>query len=307
MIVPAPLSRGDVVRVIAPAGPFDPDRFQAGLEVLVRRLGLSPRMREDVGAAAGYLAGDDGRRLAEWDEAVADPEARAIWCARGGYGSMRLLPRVDPAPLLARPRWLVGFSDVTALHLALNQAGLATLHAPLVVTLPQLPPAALDHLEALLSGRAGPGVELPGTATVRSGRAEGPLLGGTLALLAHLCGTPWQPRLSGAILFLEDVGEKPYQLDRYLTQLRLAGALDGLAGVALGQFNGGEESEAAMEAVRALVRALGVPAIEGLSAGHLPANLAFPLGPRATLLAPGPGGAGGPRLVLDAGSARERA
>ena len=303
MIVPAPLSRGDVVRVIAPAGPFDPDRFQRGLEVLRQRLGLEPRLRQDIGAAAGYLAGDDARRLAEWNEAVADREARAIWCARGGYGAMRLLPGIDPAPLLAHPRWLVGFSDVTALHLALNQAGLATMHGPLVVTLPQLPPEAMDHLEALLFGRAAPGAALAGTATIRPGRATGPLLGGTLSLLAHLCGTPWQPRLAGAILFLEDVSEKPYQLDRYLTQLRLAGALDGLAGVALGQFtDGGEPGQSAAEAMRSLVGSLGVPAIEGLSAGHEPANLALPLGPLATLVAPGPGGGQGPRLVLGAGT-----
>jgi len=275
--------------------------------VLRHRIGLEPRRLQDIGAAAGYLAGDDARRLAEWNEAVADREARAIWCARGGYGSMRLLPRIDPAPLLARPRWLVGFSDVTALHLALNQAGLATLHGPLVVTLPQLPPAAMDHLEAFLFGRAAPGVGLAGTATIRPGHAEGPLLGGTLSLLSHLCGTPWQPRLAGAILFLEDVGEKPYQLDRYLTQLRLAGALDGLAGVALGQFtNGDEPGQPVAETMRSLVGALGVPAIEGLSAGHEPANLAFPLGARATLVAPGPGDEQGPRLVLGAGPGEGR-
>ncbi len=285
------------MRVIAPGGPLDPDRFQRGLEVMRRRLGLEPRLREDIGAAAAYLAGDDPRRLAEWNEAVADREARAIWCARGGYGSMRLLPRIDPAPLLAQPKWLVGFSDVTALHLALNQAGLATLHGPLVVTLPDLPPAAMDHLEAILFGRAAP-AELEGTGTIRPGRAEGPLLGGTLSLLSHLCGTPWQPRLAGAILFLEDVSEKPYQLDRYLTQLRLAGALDGVAGVALGQFTDGEDPAAVAEAMRSLVGALGVPALEGLSAGHEAANLAFPLGPQATLVAPGPGEWGRPRLVL---------
>jgi muramoyltetrapeptide carboxypeptidase len=161
----------------------------------------------------------------------------------------------------------------------------------------------MGHLEALLFGRAAPGAELAGTATVRPGRAEGPLLGGTLSLLAHLCGTPWQPRLAGAILFLEDVSEKPYQLDRYLTQLRLAGALDGLAGVALGQFtDGAEPGQSAAETMRSLVSGLGVPAIEGLPAGHEPLNLAFPLGPRATLVAPGPGDGQGPRLVLGAGT-----
>jgi muramoyltetrapeptide carboxypeptidase len=280
-------------------------------------MGLRVRARADVAARRDYLAGDDGRRLDEWREAVADPEARAIFCARGGYGAMRILPAIDPAPLLAAPKLLVGFSDVTALHVPLNRAGLATVHGPVVTQLGRAPEAAIAHLQALLAqdapdagpwGPPAPGAGLTATGVVRPGRVSAPLTGGSLTLLAHLCGTPWQPRLEGAILFVEDVGEKPYQLDRYWTQLRLAGALDGVAAVAIGQLT---DCRAAglegIDVLRALVRELGVPAVEGIPAGHEDAHFALPLGARATLVAPGPGEEGAPRLLFDGWVGRGRA
>jgi muramoyltetrapeptide carboxypeptidase len=295
--------------VIAPASPFDPVALHRGLDVVSGRLGLRPRMRPDATSRRGYLAGDDARRLDEWREAVADPEARAIFCARGGYGVMRLLPAIDPAPLLERPKLLLGFSDISALHALLNRAGLATVHGPVVTQLGRAPDDALHHLEALLSGaapRAGawdvpaPGAGLVAARTIRPGRATGPLLGGTLALLAHLQGTPFAPSLDGAILFVEDVGEKPYRIDRYLTQLRLAGALDGIAGLAVGHLSGcDDEGILASDVVREAALALGVPAVEGLPAGHEDANFALPLGARATLVAPAPGDDGLPRLLFD--------
>jgi muramoyltetrapeptide carboxypeptidase len=302
---PPPLRAGDVVRVIAPGSGFEAAPFEAGLAVLRDRLGLKPRFRDDIGARHGYLAGDDRRRLAEWNEAVADPEARAIFCARGGYGAMRLLPTLDPAPLLAAPKLLVGFSDVTALHARLNAAGLATLHGPVVTQLGRVPPEALDHLAALLFGadRGPVGRELAGTATIRPGRVRGPLLGGSLTLLAHLCGTPWLPSFRGAILFFEDVAERPYKLDRYLTQLLWSGALAGLAGVAVGQLTGCDDGDGeAAATVRRLVAALEVPAIEGVAAGHEDRNLALPLGVPATLTAPAPGQSGPPGLRFDEGA-----
>jgi muramoyltetrapeptide carboxypeptidase len=297
------------VRVIAPSSPFDPDALARGLDVLSGRLGLRPRLRPDVTARRAYLAGDDARRLDEWREAVEDEEARAIFCARGGYGAMRLLPSIDPAPLLSRPKLLVGFSDVTALHAVLNGAGLATVHGPVVTQLGRAPEDAVGHLEALLGGgspRAGPsdvpppGAGLVAARTIRPGRVQGPLLGGTLALLAHLAGTPFAPPLDGAILFLEDVGEKPYRIDRYLTQLRLSGALDRVAAVAVGQLTGCDDAGVlAADVVREAVLALGVPAVEGVPAGHEDANFALPLGARATLVAPAPHEGGPPRLVFD--------
>lgn len=314
MLLPPRLRRGDPVRVVAPSGPFDPAVLERGLAVLSGRLGLVPRMRADLAARKGYLAGDDARRAEEWREAVADPEARAIFCARGGYGAMRILPAVDPAPLLERPRALVGFSDITALHAALNRAGLATVHGPVVTQLGRAPDDAVRHLEVLLfedPPRTGAwdapaaGAGLVATRTVSPGRASGPLLGGTLTLLAHLAGTPYAPRLDGAILLLEDVGEKPYRIDRCLTQLRLAGTLDGVAGLALGRFTDCDDGGLlAQDVLREAALSLGVPAVEGLPVGHEDANFAVPLGARATLVAPGPGDEGPPRLLFDGWTAR---
>ena len=316
MIRPPPLAPGDVVRVIAPAGPFDARRFERGLAVLSDRLGLRPRFREDIRARDRYLAGPDARRAAEWREAVDDEAASAIFCARGGYGSMRILPTIDPRPLLERPKLFLGFSDVTAIHAALNGAGLCTVHGPGVAQLPLLSEEPLEHLRALLFGEAGvpsrdglpgPGAGLAGTETIRPGRVSGPLLGGNLTILSHLAGTRWLPGFDGAILFVEDVNEAPYRLDRCLTQLRLAGQLDRVAGVAVGRVTRCDDDEAdarGMDVIREAVLDLGVPAIAGLASGHEDANHALPLGARVTLVAPGPGDAGDPRLLFDEGATR---
>jgi muramoyltetrapeptide carboxypeptidase len=301
---------------VAPSSPFDPAAFEKGLQVLSGRFGLRPRLRADLVARRAYLAGDDARRVEEWREAVSDPEATAVFCARGGYGAMRILPAVDPAPLLERPKAFVGFSDVTALHAVLNRAGLATVHGPVVTQLGRAPDDALRHLEALLFeapahpgawGVPPPGAGLVAERTVRAGRASGPVLGGTLTLLAHLAGTPFAPPLDGAILLLEDVGEKPYRVDRCLTQLRLAGALDRIAGLAIGRFTSCDDGGVlALDVVREAALALGVPAIEGLPAGHDDANFAIPLGARGTIVAPALGEEGPPRLLFDGWTARSR-
>jgi len=289
--------------VVAPSGPVDPGALERGIDVLRGEFGLEVRVRPDVGARRGYLAGDDARRLAEWREAAADPDARAIFCARGGYGAMRVLADVDPAPLVRSPRWLVGFSDVTALHAVMNRAGLVTVHGPLVTTLGTATPEAKEHLRALLfggaGGSAGP-VAVEGTGTIRAGTATGPLVGGSLAILAHLAGTPWQLRATGGVLFIEDVGEKPYRLDRYWTQLRLAGALDGVAAVCVGTLTDCDaDGVAGADVMRELVGALRVPAIDGLPCGHAAHNLALPLGATVTVEAPA---AGAPRVVLGRGA-----
>ncbi|MEI7705084.1 MAG: LD-carboxypeptidase, partial [Deltaproteobacteria bacterium] len=180
MIKPPALKRGDVVRIVAPSGPFDPEAFEKGLAVMRDRLGLVPRMRDDIRTRTGYLAGDDARRLAEWHEAASDPEAKAVWCARGGYGSTRLLPRLEAARILHPPKVFVGFSDITALHVLLNRSGLVTVHGPVVTQLGRLGPEALAHLEGLLFGGAPPladrrapvpppGRGVVGRATLRAG------------------------------------------------------------------------------------------------------------------------------------------
>jgi muramoyltetrapeptide carboxypeptidase len=301
------------VRVVAPSGPIEREALEHGVAVLRDEFGLDVRMRPDVLARQRYLAGDDARRLEEWREAASDLETRAIFCARGGYGATRLLPRLEPARLLHPPKWVVGFSDATAIHAALNRAGLVTLHGPLVSTLGRTTPEAREHLKALLFGRTDalpllrgaprPGTGCVGTGVIRPGRASGTLLGGSLTLLAHLCGTPWLRPMAGAVLFFEDVNEKPYKLDRCLTQLRLSGALDGVRAVCVGQLTACDDAEqSGAEAVLELVRALGVPAIEGVAAGHEPANFALPLGSVVAVIAPSAAEEGPPQLLFEQGT-----
>ncbi len=314
VIKPPSLRRGDVVRIVAPSGPFDPEAFEKGLAVLRDRLGLVPRMRDDIHSRKGYLAGDDARRLAEWHEAASDTEARAVWCARGGYGAVRLLPRLEAARILHPPKVFVGFSDITALHALLNRSGLVTVHGPVVTQLGRLPPECLDHLEALLFGgappladrraaRPPPGRGVVAAATLRPGVASGPLLGGSLTVLSHLCGTPWQPRFAGAVVVLEDVGERPYRIDRMLVQLRLSGAFDRLAGIAIGQFTSCDDPDLlGVEAVRQVAWELGVPAIEGVPAGHEDVNYALPFGSMVSVVAPRQESDGPPRLAFEQGA-----
>ncbi len=311
---PPSLKRGDVVRIVAPSSPFDAEPFEKGLAVLQDRLGLRARFREDLFARHEYLAGDDVRRLAEWHEATSDPEARAVWCARGGYGAMRLLPRLEVARAFHPAKVVVGFSDITALHAVLNRAGLVTVHGPVVTQLSRLGPESLDHLEGLLFGGTPPiadrraltpppGRGVVAGAVIRPGMASGPLLGGSLTVLSHLCGTPWQPRLAGAVVFLEDVAERPYRIDRMLTQLRLSGALDRVAGICLGQFtNCDDASLTGLEVARRVAWELGVPAVEGVPAGHEDVNLALPFGSVVTVVAPRTPDEGPPRLAFEQGA-----
>jgi muramoyltetrapeptide carboxypeptidase len=275
--VPA-LLPGDPVAVVAPSGPFDEVLFLRGLERLAGRyrVRLGPHLRE----ARRYLAGTDAQRGADlqgaWDEAG----TRAVFAARGGYGLARLLPKVRFGP----GRALVGFSDVTAGHLACQAVGLRSLHAPVVTQLGGQPPEVVARLFDALEGR--PLAPLRGARTVVPGVAQGPLVGGNLMVLSSLVGTPFLPAFAGAVLLLEDVGERPYRLDRLFTQLRLAGVLRGLAGVVLGDFTDCEERAAgytAAEVVDELVAELGVPCAAGFQVGHGPVNLPVPLGAQVRL------------------------
>jgi len=276
-----PLHPGDTVAIVAPSGPFPRDRYERGRAVLEAR-GL--RVREFLPTRARrYLAGSDEERLAGLHAAFADPEVRAVFAARGGYGAMRLLPGLDLALLASSGKALVGFSDVTALHLALQRAGARSVHGPVVTRLGEEPPEALDRLFELLAGRTP--APLPGK-TLVPGSATGRLLGGNLSVLTRLVGTRWLPSLEGAILLLEDVGERPYRLDRMWTHLQLAGLLEPIAGIVLGDFTGCDDPAAGVEAqevMAELVASLGKPALAGFPIGHGGVHLAVPLGARVRI------------------------
>ncbi|MCF8117703.1 MAG: LD-carboxypeptidase, partial [Desulfarculaceae bacterium] len=245
---------GAPLAVAAPAGRVDPDRLSAGLAVLAE---LAPEREIIAGpqvlATDDYLAGPDEDRAGHLHRLLADEALGAVMAARGGFGCSRLLPRLDLAALAKARPCLLGFSDLTCLLNALAMRGLVALHGPVVTQLPRLDQASRGDLAALFRGEPPWPGELEGQG-LNPGSAAGPLLGGNLTMLCHLLGTPWFPDLTGAVLIIEDTGEAPYRLDRLLTQLELAGALERVAGVAVGRLNG-EEADPP-EALRAVRRRL---------------------------------------------------
>lgn len=292
-VKPAPLAPGDRVTVVAPAGPLDRETFDAGLRILAGRYDVA--WNPGLLSRARYLAGDDARRGNELAAALADPRSRAVVAARGGYGSMRLLPHVWPSvnghPSSSDPaKLLVGFSDITALHAALQAAGQVSVHGPVVTQLGTQPPAIVERFFALLEDGTIPPPPVAGTPFV-GGVVQGPLLGGNFSLVTRLLGTPWLPDLRGAILLLEDVGEKPYRIDRMWTHLRLAGVFERVAGLALGEFTDCEDPDGDFtlrEVLENLAAETGLPCIGELPIGHGAVNVPVALGTRVRL----DGGAG---------------
>ncbi len=277
----AALRPGARVAAVAPAGPFDRGALEAGLAVLGARYAV--QFEPEIFSRQRYLAGDDARRLAELTAALRDPQIEAVFCARGGYGTMRLLPGLDRIVPAAKP--LIGFSDITALHAWMQRAGQISIHGPVLTQLGRLDAHTHERLFALLEGTA-PAAPLQGSDTYVGGSAEGPLLGGTLAVLSRLVGTPFLPSLEGSILLLEDVGERPYRVDRMWTHLMLAGVLRGVRGIVLGSFTGCEERDAdygCADVLRELAGATGVPCAAGFPIGHGERNEAVPLGVRVRL------------------------
>jgi len=271
--------------VVAPSGVVAEDRLEAGVRVL-ESLGLRVVAGEFVLARQAYLAGSDAERGADLQRMLDDPTIRAVFCARGGYGAQRIVPTLDLAAVRRQPKPVVGYSDATVLITALVRAGVVGIHGPMVaVDLARgLSPRSLAHLERVLSDPSYLWeVEVP--LSIRPGRATGRLLGGTLSVLATMLGTPYAPDLDGAVLFLEDVHEWPYRLDRLLTQLRQSGKLDRIAGVVFGTMAACRtlDGVGAVEVIRDAFAGAPYPVGFGLPAGHDPAdsgveNLALPLG-----------------------------
>jgi muramoyltetrapeptide carboxypeptidase len=280
------------VHVIAPSGPVDLDRTRRGTGHLRQRFG-SPSVAANLERRSGYFAGDDAERLRALELALRDERAGVIWAARGGYGVTRLLARLDPEPLRARPKLFVGFSDVTALLCwGLVHARTPGIHGPVVAQLDEISESDRARVWDLLDG------ELPEplladehSTTLHGGRVEGTLIAGNLEVLRTLIGTPHMPSLQGAILAIEEVGERPYRIDRALTQLLDSGSLRGVAGVVVGDLhgchepeNGGSRGWTAQEVCEDRLARLGVPVLLGLPFGHVPGrNAALGFGVRARL------------------------
>lgn len=241
--------------------------------------------------ATGYLAGSDERRADELNGLLRDPDVRAIVLARGGYGIFRVLGQLDADALRRDPKPIVGFSDgVALLAWALRAAGVRGIHGPVVAQLGELPVEDTARMIDLLEGR-GTDARIEGLAPVGlpgSGRIEGPLLGGNLTLLAHLVGTPWALPLAGAVFFLEEQGERPYAIDRYLTRMALAGATTGALAAVVGSLTRcvervNPDHPTADEVIDERLRALGIPGLSGAPSGHGDRNWSLPFGGRAAV------------------------
>ncbi len=303
IIKPKRLQQGDKISVVAPAGPVNRERVDRAFARIEER-GFRIKTYGDIYRSRGYLAGDDATRTAELMAAFADPETTAVWCARGGYGVVRILDRLDFDGIGGNPKVFVGFSDITLLHIAIHQhTGLVTFHGPNLQDgfgkPDDMPPANEEALwQCLLNADDSPdgtratssgytynfgNVENLNLQPISPGNAKGTLIGGNLAVIAGTVGTPYEIETADRILFLEDISERAYRIDRYLSQLKLAGKLSGVAGILLGTFSYDEgdqvdEQKDILALFQEQIGHLGVPVLAGFPAGHEHYNLTLPIG-----------------------------
>ena len=303
LIKPRRLAPGQTIGLVSPSSaPNEPERIRFAAET-IESLGFRVRPGAHLHDRDGYLAGSDAARAHDLNAMFADDAVDAIWCVRGGYGASRLLPALDYETMRRKPKALIGYSDITALHLAIQRhVGLVSFHGP--VAWRAFTPYTLGALQRVLCRPEAPAhlAEAPSferregqvdwdnrVVTLVPGKARGQLLGGNLCLMSHLIGTPYLPDLRGSILFLEDVEEAYYRIDRMLTQLWLAGALDGVAGMAFGKFTDCDPSPSFLQnrpledILAERFRGLGIPTISGVMIGHIDDQATLPIGCLAEL------------------------
>ena len=282
-----PLREGARVALVAPAGVVRHDHDIERACDNVRSFGWTPILGKHVREQAGYLAGTDADRLHDINAAFASDEVDAIWCLRGGYGTLRLLATINYPALRRRPRPVIGFSDITALHSAIHrQCGIVTFHGPTARS--RLTEFSRESLACALVEQRDPCGAALAARVLRSGRATGRVVGGNLALITALLGTPFAPRFDGAILILEDMGEAIYRIDRMLRQLILAGALQQCAAIVAGDFRPPSDEVPADnrtldDVLTEAATLAGVPCLAGAPFGHIADQWTIPLGAIAEL------------------------
>ncbi|MCL2203664.1 MAG: LD-carboxypeptidase [Defluviitaleaceae bacterium] len=290
MTYPPPLRPGDTVALIAPSGPCDSARLAAGVKVL-EALGLRCRVAESCTTREGFLAGPEAVRLRDLHEAFATPEIRGVFAARGGYGAQRLLPHIDYNLIKNNPKIFAGYSDITALHIAFNKlCKLVTFHAPMAAAdfgggeADAVTSRSFKEMLFAPAPEAGDTLRLPchDATFLVPGQATAPLTGGNLTLVAASLGTPYEIETRGRILFLEEVNEEPYKIDRLFTQLSLAGKLSTAAAIILGDFSP-QTPQALTQTLNDILLPLQIPTIINYPSGHGSPNLTLPLGARVTV------------------------
>lgn len=282
--MPTRLKPGDRVGIIAPASPFAKKAFYRGVRVL-ELLGYEATIPEGLFSKKGYLAGNDSHRADLVNSLFRDPAIKAIACARGGFGSLRIISRLDFKTIQKNPKILVGFSDITAILWALYiECGLVTFHGPVLTSLGDATRKSKHGMFSALSGDA----EIKITSRkdgprLRPGSASGPVAGGNLTTLCHLLGTPYAPGFKDHILFLEETGETAYRIDRMLSQMKLAGCFEGLVGLVLGIFKNCGRLDAVYNIIEDIFADQNIPIVAGFEIGHVRNNITIPVGLEATL------------------------
>ncbi|MCB9030200.1 MAG: LD-carboxypeptidase [Deltaproteobacteria bacterium] len=294
---PTALKLGDKIGVLAPSSPCSPERFQTGIKEIERR-GYRVEVALDPVAAYGkstYLFSSDtaARRTEALHALFQDSEIKAVIAARGAYGSLELLPHIDFELIKKNPKIFVGFSDVTILLSPMfSLSNLNTFHGPMVsgafaedLGQHQGAKRSVDLLLEVLRGNVANPFSDESYPMIQSGEGQGVVKGGSLTSLVSLLGTKWEPELDGSILFLEEIGERPYQVHRLFMQLKLAGKLEQLSGVILGSFTGCSHAHGptVADVFKDIFGAYGYPVISGVPAGHGPLNLVMPLGIKAKI------------------------
>jgi muramoyltetrapeptide carboxypeptidase len=293
---PRALRKGDRIGLIAPSGPLAGSEQIDRAAAMLRSFGFEPVADPGCASSYGYLAGSDQRRAAELMSFFADDSVAGILCMKGGYGTPRILDAIDWLAVAKHPKVFVGYSDITALHLALNQlCNLATFHGPMGIsdTLLEDDDFSVRSWLAAVTSTAPLGIienpsGSPGLETLVGGQARGELVGGNLSLIAATMGTPYEIDARGKILFFEDTGERPYRIDRMLTTLRLAGKFDECAGIVLGDWNDcgpaeGKPSLSLRQVFEDVIAPSLKPCVYGLKAGHCSPTLSLPFGVEALL------------------------
>jgi len=282
-IRPPRLKPGDTIGIVAPASPFDADLFNQGLDALAA-MGFKTHVPDEIFENNRYLAGSDAHRAMLVTRIFKDPSIDAIVCAKGGFGSLRILPLLDFDVMRTNPKVFVGLSDISALLAAITaQTGLVTFHGPVVTTLAKAPQFTRQSLLTAISSDSDLKITPGKGVTMKAGRAQGPIIGGNLTTLCHLLGTPFEPRFENHILFLEDRGEAPYRIDRMLFQMKLAGCFDGIAGLALGSFEECGTLDGVYRIFQECFQDAPIPILAGFDIGHGEQNLTIPFGLDAIL------------------------
>ncbi|MDL1968472.1 MAG: LD-carboxypeptidase [Deltaproteobacteria bacterium] len=280
---PARLKPGDEIGIAAPASHFDMENYNHGVHVL-ESMGFCLSVLDDMFDRNRYLAGSDVHRANLLNKLFADSSIKAIVCARGGYGSIRILPLLDYNIIRNNPKIFVGFSDVSAILSAIyTKCGLVTFHGPMVTTLSNASQKTKKSMMATFLSDTKLEITIEKSIVLRHGSASGIVSGGNLATLCHLAGTPFQPSFKDHILFLEDRGEAAYKIDRMLTQMKMAGYFEGIAGLVLGFFEDCGKIKEVFSVIDNIFKDDDIPILSGLEAGHGRNNITIPFGITATL------------------------